>query len=146
LAASSQRHHILARKEHPMNRPTFLSLAASRPGARGGPARQIRAGGRALAAEMLAPGLGGWLLTAAGPAGAASQVTLPFTGLSYVTGVAVDAAGSVCIADYGNRVVELPAMTNTATTLSSSAKARAALRRAARPADDPVLRSALALF
>ena len=37
------------------------------------------------------------------------QITLPFSGLSYLGGVAVDSAGDVFVADYGNnRVLELP--------------------------------------
>lgn len=58
-------------------------------------------------------GSAAWLGVSAGPAAAASyspQVTLPFTGLGAATGVAVDAAGDVYVADtFNDRVVELPA-------------------------------------
>jgi serine/threonine protein kinase, bacterial len=52
------------------------------------------------------------------PAGSNNQTQLPFTGLSYPEGVAVDSAGSVYVADRGNnRVVKLPAV-STALALS----------------------------
>jgi serine/threonine-protein kinase len=42
-------------------------------------------------------------------AGSSAQAVLPFTGLSKPGGVAVDAAGNLYVADYGNhRVLKLP--------------------------------------
>jgi len=42
-------------------------------------------------------------------AGASGPTVLPFSGLNHPAGVAVDAAGSVYVADSGNRrVVKLP--------------------------------------
>ena len=43
-------------------------------------------------------------------AGSGTQTELPFTGLSYPQGVAVDSAGGVYVANTGNgRVMKLPA-------------------------------------
>jgi hypothetical protein len=43
------------------------------------------------------------------PAGSASQVVLPFTGLNEPDGVAADSADAVHVADFGNNlVVKLP--------------------------------------
>jgi serine/threonine-protein kinase len=42
------------------------------------------------------------------PAGSSAQQVLPFTGLNTPYGVAVDAAGTLYVAD-NNRVVKLPA-------------------------------------
>jgi DNA-binding beta-propeller fold protein YncE len=46
-----------------------------------------------------------------------AQVVLPFTGLSDPFGVAVDAAGSLYVTDFKNRVVKLAAGSNTQTVL-----------------------------
>jgi DNA-binding beta-propeller fold protein YncE len=43
------------------------------------------------------------------PAGSSTPVVLPFTGLHFLRGVAVDSAGNVYVADFGNsRVLKLP--------------------------------------
>ena len=53
--------------------------------------------------------------------GATASTQLPFTGLSHPTGVAVDTAGNVYVADSGNhRVLKLAAGSNTPTKLSFS--------------------------
>src|SRR6476659_8158893 len=76
---------------------------------------------RAAACSLRRPRVFGWLVglcvvavvgVAAGPAGAGafSQQTLPFSGLRFPFGLAVDGAGDVFVADtLNNRVVELPA-------------------------------------
>ena len=51
-------------------------------------------------------------------AGSATQSVLPFTGLNYPAGVAVDAAGNLYVADSdNNRVVKLAAGSSTQTVL-----------------------------
>jgi hypothetical protein len=55
------------------------------------------------------------------PAGGGAQTTVPTNSLSYPTGVAVDGAGNVFIADYYNsRVLEVPAGGGTQTTVPAS--------------------------
>jgi serine/threonine protein kinase, bacterial len=44
------------------------------------------------------------------PAGSGTPTVLPFTGLNWPGGVAVDSAGNLYVTDFGNnRVVKLPA-------------------------------------